>query len=65
MTPAAHLWRGRAGQPAVRADGGEKRWPEAYRAAREVLSLPCYPEMSDAEVEGVIDAMRRACEDLG
>src|SRR5207247_308718 len=52
------------GQPLFAADG-EKRWPEAHRAAREVLSLPCYPEMSDAEVEGVIDAVRRACEDLG
>src|SRR5256885_9171465 len=52
------------GQPLFAADG-EKRWPEAHRAAREVLSLPCYPEMSDAEEEGVIDAVRRACEDLG
>jgi dTDP-4-amino-4,6-dideoxygalactose transaminase len=51
------------GQPLFAADG-EKRWPEADRAAREVLSLPCFPEMSDAEVEGVIDAVRRACEDL-
>ncbi|HEV8586564.1 MAG TPA: DegT/DnrJ/EryC1/StrS family aminotransferase [Methylomirabilota bacterium] len=52
------------GQPLFATDG-EARWPEAYRAAREVLSLPCYPEMTDAEVGGVIDAVRRACEALG
>ena len=51
-------------QPLFAADG-ERRWPEAYRAAREVLSLPCYPEMTDGEVEGVVEAVRRACEALG
>jgi dTDP-4-amino-4,6-dideoxygalactose transaminase len=40
--------------------GGEKRWPQAWRAAREVLSLPCYPEMTDAEIEGVAAAVRTA-----
>jgi dTDP-4-amino-4,6-dideoxygalactose transaminase len=39
---------------------GERRWPEACRAAREVLSLPCYPEMTDAEVDRVIALMRTA-----
>jgi dTDP-4-amino-4,6-dideoxygalactose transaminase len=38
----------------------EAAWPQAWRAAREVLSLPCYPEMTDAEVEGVIGAVRTA-----
>jgi len=40
-------------------------WPEAWRAAREVLSLPCYPEMRDDEVEGVIAAVRAATERVG
>jgi dTDP-4-amino-4,6-dideoxygalactose transaminase len=40
----------------------ERAWPEAWRAAREVLSLPCYPEMTDGEVEGVIAALRTAVE---
>jgi dTDP-4-amino-4,6-dideoxygalactose transaminase len=35
-------------------------WPHAWRAAREVLSLPCYPEMTDAEVDGVVTAVRTA-----
>ena len=34
------------GQPLFGLDG-EKRWPHSWRAAREVLSLPCYPEMTD------------------
>jgi dTDP-4-amino-4,6-dideoxygalactose transaminase len=38
----------------------ERAWPHAWRAAREVLSLPCYPEMSDVEVDGVIAAVRTA-----
>jgi dTDP-4-amino-4,6-dideoxygalactose transaminase len=51
------------GQP-VFGEDGEARWPEAWRAAREVLSLPCFPEMTDAEVRGVIDAVRRGCKSL-
>ena len=47
------------GQPLFGLDG-EKRWPQAWRAAREVLSLPCYPEMTDAEIEGVAAAVRTA-----
>lgn len=42
----------------------EREWPEAARAAREVLSLPCFAEMTDEEVEGVAGAVRRACERL-
>jgi len=34
--------------------------PEAERAAGEVLSLPLYPEMTDAQVETVVGAVRRA-----
>jgi dTDP-4-amino-4,6-dideoxygalactose transaminase len=35
-------------------------WPHAWRAAREVLSLPCYPELTDDEVDGVVAAVRTA-----
>jgi len=42
----------------------ERGWPEAARAAREVLSLPCFAEMSAEEVEEVAHAVRRACERL-
>jgi len=44
--------------------GGARRWPEASRAAREVLSLPCFAALSDDEVERVAAAVRRACERL-
>jgi dTDP-4-amino-4,6-dideoxygalactose transaminase len=43
---------------------GEKGWPESARAAREVLSLPCFPELGDDEVTQVIEATRAACDDL-
>jgi dTDP-4-amino-4,6-dideoxygalactose transaminase len=46
-------------QPLFGLDG-EGRWPEACRAAREVLSLPCYPEMTDGEIDGVVAAVRTA-----
>lgn len=39
---------------------GEGSFPEAERAAREVLSLPLYPEMTDDQVDRVCDALRGA-----
>jgi dTDP-4-amino-4,6-dideoxygalactose transaminase len=56
-----HYPRAVPDQPLFGLDG-EKDWPEAWRAAREVLSLPCYPEMTEAEVEGVVAAVRTAVE---
>jgi dTDP-4-amino-4,6-dideoxygalactose transaminase len=41
-------------------DEARSRWPQAWQAAREVLSLPCYPEMTDAEIDGVVAAVRTA-----
>lgn len=40
------------------------RLPEAERAATEVLALPIYPEMSDAQQEEVIGAIREHCAGL-
>lgn len=37
---------------------GRESLPETERAAREVLSLPMYPELSDAEVGNVIAALQ-------
>jgi dTDP-4-amino-4,6-dideoxygalactose transaminase len=56
---AVHYPRAVPEQPVYGLDG--RRWPEAWRAAREVLSLPCFPELTDDEVETVIQAVRGAC----
>jgi dTDP-4-amino-4,6-dideoxygalactose transaminase len=32
-------------------------YPEAERAAQEILSLPIYPELTDAQVSAVVDAL--------
>lgn len=37
---------------------GRNELPETERAAREVLSLPIYPELSDEDVSAVISAVR-------
>jgi dTDP-4-amino-4,6-dideoxygalactose transaminase len=42
----------------------ERRWPEAWRAARDVLSLPCFAELRDDEVDTVAAAVLRAGKDL-
>ncbi|MES1256199.1 MAG: DegT/DnrJ/EryC1/StrS family aminotransferase, partial [Acidobacteriota bacterium] len=34
-------------------------FPEAERASREVLSLPMYPELADAQIDRVADAVHR------
>ena len=44
--------------------GDERRFPEAWRAAREVLSLPCFAELGDEEVDTVAAAARKVCEPI-
>lgn len=51
------------GQP-VFGVGDDRRWPEARRAAGEVLSLPCFAELREDEVDHVACAARRALERL-
>jgi aminotransferase EvaB len=47
-------------QPAVVAVlGAGQELPETEAATREILTLPCFPELSDAEVEAVIAALSR------
>jgi len=46
-------------QPAFAALGGKPGdHPVAERAAREILSLPLYPEMTDAQARAVVGAVR-------
>jgi dTDP-4-amino-4,6-dideoxygalactose transaminase len=49
------------GQPVFGVGDGEREaCPQAWRASREVLSLPCFPELRDQEVEAVAGAVRRS-----
>lgn len=43
----------------------EREFPRAWQASREVLSLPCFPELTDAEIETVATAVRHAVERVG
>jgi dTDP-4-amino-4,6-dideoxygalactose transaminase len=54
-------------QPPFRqvAPDAERAFPRAWQASHEVLSLPCFPELTDAEIEAVAGAMRRALERIG
>jgi dTDP-4-amino-4,6-dideoxygalactose transaminase len=48
-------------QPLYRELGyGAGDFPEAERAASEVLCLPMYPELTNAEVDEVVDAVKRS-----
>jgi dTDP-4-amino-4,6-dideoxygalactose transaminase len=51
------------GQPLF-GDRDERKYPEAWRASREVLSLPCFPELTEAEADEVAKAVRTALERL-
>jgi len=52
-------------QPIYHALGHkEGDFPETERAAREVLSLPIYPEMTDAQMERVAQALSDAIKEL-
>jgi len=52
-------------QPAYREGlRGSNDLPETERAAREVLSLPIYPELGKEEVQHVIKTVRQGLEDL-
>jgi UDP-N-acetyl-3-dehydro-alpha-D-glucosamine 3-aminotranferase len=47
-------------QPMFAMDDADRAFPHATRAAAEVLSLPCFPELAPAEVEAVAAAVRDA-----
>lgn len=50
------------GQPLFRGGAGpaEAECPRAWQASREALSLPCFPELTAAEIETVAQAVRQA-----
>ena len=47
-------------QPLFSQPNADRDFPVATQAADEVLCLPCFPELRDAEVDEVVDAVKRA-----
>ncbi len=47
-------------QPLFSRADAERDFPLAARAAAEVLGLPCFPEITDREIEAVVDGVRQA-----
>lgn len=46
-------------QPLFARPDAEREFPHAARAAREVLGLPCFPEITDSEIDTVVTALRQ------
>lgn len=47
-------------QPLFSQPNADRDFPVATQAAAEVLSLPCFPELTDGELDQVAQAVRRA-----
>ena len=47
-------------QPMFALADADRAFPHAARASAEVLSLPCFPELTDAEIEAIARAIRDA-----
>ncbi len=47
-------------QPMFSQPHADRDFPAATQAAAEVLSLPCFPELTDGEVDRVAEAVKRA-----
>ncbi len=52
-------------EPVFGRSAAGREFPRAWQASREVLSLPCFPELTEAEIEFVATAIRHALERVG
>jgi dTDP-4-amino-4,6-dideoxygalactose transaminase len=49
-------------QPALRAlDESKRAYPAGARLCTEVLSLPIYPELSNADVDRIASSLAQCC----
>ena len=46
-------------QPCLRGKADASPLPQTEAAARSVMTLPCFPELTDAEVDAVISTCNR------
>ena len=42
----------------------DRAFPVATQAAAEVLSLPCFPELTDGEVDEIVGAVKQAAREV-
>lgn len=52
-------------QPLFSRPGADREFPVAARAAAEMVGLPCFPEMTNEEIDTVVRAVRQAVAALG
>jgi dTDP-4-amino-4,6-dideoxygalactose transaminase len=52
-------------QPLFSRPGAERDFPHAAQAATEMLGLPCFPEITDQEIDTVVRAVRQAVAAVG
>lgn len=52
-------------QPVFGSRSAEREFPRSWLASREVLSLPCFPELTEAEVEAVASSIRQVLAQFG
>jgi dTDP-4-amino-4,6-dideoxygalactose transaminase len=52
-------------QPMFGRPDAERDFPHAAQAAAEMLGLPCFPEMTDEEIDTVVSAVRQAVAAVG
>jgi dTDP-4-amino-4,6-dideoxygalactose transaminase len=52
-------------QPMFGRPDAERDFPHAAQAASEMLGLPCFPEMTDEEIDTVVSAVRQAVAAVG
>jgi len=52
-------------QPLFSGPAAARDFPVAARASAEMVGLPCFPEMTDTEIDAVVSATRQAAAALG